>query len=71
MEIIKREVNIQSFGATHLGQTFLKDGDVYIKVELFDCEGDEFNCVRLQDGDFAWIPVSEKVEVVSCKLYAE
>lgn len=71
MEIIKREVNIQSFGAVHLGQTFLKDGDVYIRVEDFESEGDEFNCVRLQDGEFAWFSGVEKVEVVSCKLYVE
>lgn len=71
MEIIKKVSTFMSFAGLYNGQTFIVNDNVYLKVEEFQSEGDEFNCVRLQDGEFAWFSKVEKVEVVSCRLYVD
>lgn len=54
------------FGDVEVGDTFRYNvGDVYIRVNLVeDGEEDEWNAVRLTDGDFFYFRTEDRVELV-------
>ena len=71
MRIIdKRECKTKQFGTLYIGDTFIAEGDVYIKVdEISDADyGIKTNAVCLEDGTYAFFYENNEVETIRAEI---
>lgn len=81
IEKVKNEV-VKSFDSLGIGDAFYPlnhfSSDLYIKTYNFECEGvcdgtedDEYNTIKLSNGEPYWFADYDKVVIPNCKIMVE
>ena len=70
MKIVDKRVKTNIFELVKIGQCFMVDNQLFIKVGFFNEEegGEVFNCICLNDGSFCSANYDDEIEIVNAEI---
>ena len=73
MKVVDRRNRENVFERLKIGQCFMIDGQLFIKVGFFNEEegGEVFNCVCLNDGSFYYANDDDEIEFANAQIIVE